>query len=92
MYKCFNRSYFKRELDEKLIESYAFDYTVVKNQALSRLRIGKFLLGRGGAFTRLFNSFLDAAPEAELSDHLMEHEDEEDNRRNGLGVKQLGTS
>lgn len=74
---------------EKLI---SFDYEEVKNKALAQLKTGQPLLGKGGALAPLFKSFLEAALEAELSVHLEEHKEDEINRRNGHGLKQLKTS
>lgn len=74
---------------EKVI---SFDYEEVKNKALAQLKTGQPLLGKGGALAPLFKSFLEAALEAELSVHLEEHKDDETNRRNGHGLKQLKTS
>lgn len=70
----------------------SFDYEEVKNKALTQLKTGQPLLGKGGALAPLFKSFLEAALEAELSVHLEEHKEDEINRRNGHGVKQLKTS
>jgi putative transposase len=72
--------------------SFEFDYEAVKNKALDQLRSGKPLLGKGGALAPLFKSFLEAALEAELSEHLGEADEGVANRRNGHGSKQLRTS
>src|SRR5882757_838129 len=69
-----------------------FDYEAVKNKALAQLKSGKPLLGKEGALAPLFKSFLEAALEAELEDHLQENTEDEANRRNGHGSKQLRTS
>lgn len=69
-----------------------FDYEAVKNKALAQLKSGKPLLGKEGALAPLFKSFLEAALEAELEDHLQENTEDESNRRNGHGSKQLRTS
>lgn len=71
---------------------FEFDYEEVKNKALAQLKSGKPLLGKEGALAPLFKSFLEAALEAELEDHLQENKEEEVNRRNGHGSKQLRTS
>ena len=73
-------------------QPFDFDYESVKNKALAQLKSGKPLLGKEGALAPLFKSFLEAALEAELEDHLQENTDEEANRRNGHGSKQLRTS
>ena len=69
-----------------------FDYEAVKNKALAQLKTGKPLLGKEGALAPLFKSFLEAALEAELENHLQENKEDEINRRNGHGSKQLRTS
>jgi transposase-like protein len=69
-----------------------FDYEAVKNKALAQLKTGKPLLGKEGALAPLFKSFLEAALEAELENHLQENKEDESNRRNGHGSKQLRTS
>lgn len=73
-------------------QPFDFDYEAVKNKALAQLKSGKPLLGKEGALAPLFKSFLEAALEAELEDHLQENSEEEANRRNGHGSKQLRTS
>jgi len=71
---------------------FEFDYEAVKNKALAQLKTGKPLLGKEGALGPLFKSFLEAALEAELENHLQENKEDESNRRNGHGSKQLRTS
>ena len=79
---------------KKTSKSFEFDYEEVKNKALEQLKTGRPLLGKGGALAPLFKSFLEAALEAELENHLQDppQEDEQSNRRNGHGIKQLRTS
>ncbi len=79
---------------KKTNNSFEFDYDEVKNKALAQLKTGRPLLGKGGALAPLFKSFLEAALEAELENHLQETQPEDDhpNRRNGHGTKQLRTS
>jgi transposase-like protein len=79
---------------KKTSKSFEFDYEEVKNKALEQLKTGRPLLGKGGALAPLFKSFLEAALEAELENHLQEssREEEQTNRRNGHGTKQLRTS
>jgi putative transposase len=72
--------------------AFEFDYESVKNKALAQLKSGKPLLGKEGALAPLFKSFLEAALEAELENHLQEQIEQEPNRRNGHGSKQLRTS
>lgn len=73
-------------------KAFEFDYEEVKNKALAQLKTGKPLLGKEGALGPLFKSFLEAALEAELENHLEENKEDEINRRNGHGSKQLRTS
>ena len=79
---------------KKTTKSFEFDYEEVKNKALEQLKTGRPLLGKGGALAPLFKSFLEAALEAELESHLQggAQDDEQPNRRNGHGTKQLRTS
>jgi len=77
---------------KQIKKSFEFDYEEVKNQALEQLKTGKPLLGKGGALGPLFKSFLEAALEAELEEHFQENKEEQINRRNGHGTKQLRTS
>lgn len=71
---------------------FAFNYEEVKNKALEQLKSGRPLLGKEGALAPLFKSFLEAALEAELENHLEENKAGDPNRRNGHGSKQLRTS
>jgi len=79
---------------KKTSKSFEFDYEEVKNKALEQLKTGRPLLGKGGALAPLFKSFLEAALEAELENHLQDPPLDEvlSNRRNGHGTKQLRTS
>jgi len=78
---------------KKTDKSFEFDYEEVKNKALAQLKTGKPLLGKDGALAPLFKSFLEAALEAELANHLQDNQEEgESNRRNGHGSKLLRTS
>jgi len=78
---------------KKRDKPFEFDYETVKNKALAQLKTGKPLLGKEGALAPLFKSFLEAALEAELTDHLQDDQEEgEANRRNGHGSKLLRTS
>jgi putative transposase len=84
---------FKNTVNMKQIKKpFEFDYEEVKNKALTQLKTGKPLLGKGGALGPLFKSFLEAALEAELEEHFQENKEEQINRRNGHGTKQLRTS
>ena len=77
---------------KQIKKPFEFDYEEVKNKALTQLKTGKPLLGKGGALGPLFKSFLEAALEAELEEHFQENKEEQINRRNGHGTKQLRTS
>lgn len=77
---------------KKTNKPFKFDYEAVKDKALAQLKTGKPLLGKEGALAPLFKSFLEAALEAELDNHLEENKEDETNRRNGHGTKQLRTS
>ena len=79
-------------MSTKKSQKFEFDYEAVKNKALEHLKSGKPLLGKGGALAPLFKSFLEAALEGEMADHLREHNEEAPNRRNGHGSKELRTS
>lgn len=57
---------------KKPSKSFEFDYEEVKNKALEQLKTGSPLLGKGGALAPLFKSFLEAALEAELENHLQD--------------------
>lgn len=68
------------------------DYEQMKKKALEQLRSGKSLYGKDGAFAPLLKSFLNAALEAELENHLDEAERSAGNRKNGKSSKQVRTS
>ena len=68
------------------------DYEQMKKKALEQLRSGKSLYGKDGAFAPLLKSFLNAALEAELENHLDEEERSAGNRKNGKSSKQVRTS
>lgn len=70
----------------------SLDYEQMKKKALEQLRSGKSLYGKDGAFAPLLKSFLDAALEAELENHLDEEERSAGNRKNGKSTKQVRTS
>jgi putative transposase len=62
------------------------NWNELKEQAISRLRENRELSGKNGALTPLIKELLEAAIEAELSEHL---KDSKPNRRNGKTTKQL---
>ena len=55
---------------KKTSKLFEFDYEQVKNKALDHPKTGRPQLGKGGALAPLFMSFLEAALEAELENHL----------------------
>ena len=59
--------------------------------ALEQFRTGQSLTGKGGAFAPLIKQFLEAALEAEMSEHLNEEERILGNKRNGKGQKTVKT-
>lgn len=69
-----------------------FDFESMKGKALEQLRSGKSLYGKDGAFAPLLKSFLEAALEAEMEDHMGDFERSKGNRRNGKSTKQIRTS
>ena len=68
-----------------------FDFESIKNKAIERLKSGKSLLGKDGAFAPLLESILNAALEGEMDAHLTSEERENGNRRNGKMYKQVQT-
>ncbi|WP_439698178.1 IS256 family transposase [Mucilaginibacter sp. AW1-7] len=70
----------------------SLEYEQMKKKALEQLRSGKSLYGKDGAFAPLLKSFLDAALEAELENHLDEAERSSGNRKNGKTSKDVRTS
>lgn len=71
------------------MEKQAFDFEAFKKQAHSRIKNGETLLGKEGVLTPLLKEFLEGALEGELEAHI--EEDEEANRKNGKGKKQVKT-
>lgn len=94
MSKSFISKNFKTHKMKKEHKPFDFNYEEVKNKALEQLKSGRPLLGKDGALGPLFKSFLEAALEAEMENHLRVNVEEqgESNRRNGHGTKQLRTS
>lgn len=66
-----------------------FDFEAFKKQAAARLKKGESLLGKEGVFTPLIKEFLEEALEGELEAHI--ESQEEANRKNGKGRKQVKT-
>ncbi|NGF55545.1 IS256 family transposase [Parapusillimonas sp. SGNA-6] len=71
-------------------EKQPFDFEAFKKQAASRLKKGETLLGKEGVFTPLLKEFLEEALTGELEAHL--ESQDEPNRKNGKGKKQVRTS
>src|ERR1043165_1920978 len=69
------------------------DYGSIQKLALEQFRTGQSLTGKGGAFAPLFKQFLEAALEAELSQHLADGKDDPGplNRKNGKVSKTVKT-
>lgn len=67
----------------------SFDFEAFKKQAASRIKKGETLLGKDGVFTPLLKEFLEEAMNGELEAHI--EEQEEPNRKNGKGRKQVKT-
>ena len=68
------------------------DYKELQALALSQLRSGQSLTGKGGAFAPLLKEFIESALKAEMDVHLDESERKQGNKKNGKGVKTLKTS
>ena len=71
------------------MEKQSFNFEAFKKQAASRLKNGETLLGKDGVLTPLLKEFLEEALEGELEAHI--EEEEEPNRKNGKGKKQVRT-
>jgi len=69
----------------------AEDFKKMQKLALEQFRTGQSLTGKGGAFAPLLKQFLEAALEAEMSEHLSEEERLIGNKRNGKGRKTVKT-
>lgn len=73
----------------EMTEKQSFDFEAFKKQAASRLKKGDSLLGKEGVFTPLLKQFLEEAMNGELEAHI--EDQEEPNRKNGKGRKQVKT-
>jgi putative transposase len=71
------------------MEKQSFDFEAFKKQAASRIKNGEALMGKEGVLTPLLKEFLEGALEGELEAHL--EDQEEPNRKNGKGKKQVKT-
>jgi transposase-like protein len=71
------------------MEKQPFDFEAFKKQAHTRIKNGETLLGKEGVLTPLLKEFLEGALEGELEAHI--DENEEANRKNGKGKKQVKT-
>jgi putative transposase len=72
------------------MEKQNFDFEAFKKQAASRLKNGDTLLGNDGVLTPLLKEFLEGALDGELEAHI--EDDDEANRKNGKGRKQVKTA
>ncbi len=68
------------------------DYKSIQDKAIKQFKEGKSLLGKDGAFAPLLQQFIEAALEAEMSDHLSDEKAQKKNKRNGKGKKTLKTN
>jgi transposase-like protein len=68
------------------------DYEALREKALSQLKRGQSLFGKGGAFAPMLKEFLETALEEELEGQMDEQERQQGNRKNGKLTKQLKTS
>lgn len=73
-------------------ENNQFDYELAKQKVKERLRSGKSLFSKGGAFAPLLEDIINEMLEGELDAHLDEEERRSGNRKNGKGSKLLKTS
>ena len=64
----------------------------IESKALSQLRTGESLFGKGGAFAPLLKKFLETALESEMESHLDGLERSKGNKRNGKGKKTVKSS
>ncbi|MEO0897165.1 MAG: transposase [Bacteroidota bacterium] len=67
-----------------------FDFERFKQDALAKLKAGKGISGKDGAFTPFLKAFLEEALKGELEDHLSD--EDQSNRRNGKTRKKLRSS
>lgn len=61
----------------------------LQREVIHQIKTGKALFGKGGALAPLLKSILEAALEGELDDHIQESREQEGNRRNGYGSKEI---
>lgn len=72
------------------MEEKQFDFEAFKSDAIKKLKAGKGLSGKDGAFTPLIKAFLEEAMEGEIELHL--EDKEAPNRRNGKSKKKVRSS
>jgi len=65
------------------------DLEEFSKKAAELIKQGKPLTGKGGIFTPLIKQVIEASLEGELEAHLKETRDQDNNRRNGYGSKNL---
>jgi len=66
-----------------------FDFEEFSKAAVTRLKQGEELTGKGGILTPLIKQILESALDAELSQHLVDAKKSASNRRNGYNRKQI---
>jgi hypothetical protein len=66
-----------------------FDYQAFQAKALEQFKLGKPLLGKGGAFAPLLENLLNAALAGEMDATMSEEERVSGNGRNGYTSKQV---
>lgn len=64
----------------------------IKKEALQQFKEGKSVFRKGGAFAPLLQNVLEAALEAEMSEHLSQEQRIQGNKRNGRKSKTIKTS
>jgi len=64
----------------------------LQEKALAQLKSGESLFGKEGAFAPMLQSFIEAALEAEMDEHLDTDERSKGNKRNGKGRKTIKSS
>jgi transposase-like protein len=77
-------------MHNKKIDLPNFDFNEFKTEALTQLKSGQSLTGKGGILTPLIKELLEAALDGEMDTHMAEcHETGMPNRRNGKTTKAI---
>jgi transposase-like protein len=69
-----------------------FNYEEFRQQAIAKIKQGKGISGKDGVFTLLIKEFLESALSEELSSHLLNEREENDdlqNKKNGYSTKTI---